>query len=206
MTYGGRTGLVVESDARMSDASSTTSVAPSAAPGAAPSFTPWARWFVPILFTVLIIDQVTKVLVFRIDPASLLSSGWLAQHHNTGVAWGIGNQVPLIVTLITLLLIPLLTWVWWKQFRPCGAAENLAFGAVLGGALGNAIDRVLTQFGHLQGVRDFIVVDLNHIGINYIWPTFNVADAGISCGVVLLALLSLLKRPAPTAPGAQAVI
>jgi signal peptidase II len=198
MTYGGRTGLVVESDARMSDASSTTSVAP--------DFQPWARWFVPILLVVLMVDQVTKVWIFRMDPASLSSSTWLAQHHNTGVAWGIGNQAPLIVTLITLLLIPLLTWVWWKQFRPCGAAENLAFGAVLGGALGNAIDRVLTQFGQLQGVRDFIVVDLNHIGINYIWPTFNVADAGISCGVVLLALLSLLRRPAPTAPGTQAVI
>jgi signal peptidase II len=198
MTYGGRTGLVAESDARMSDASSTTAVAP--------EFTPWVRWFVPILLAVLIVDQVTKVWVFRMDPASFSPSGWLAQHHNTGVAWGIGNQAPLIVTLITLLLIPLLTWVWWKQFRPCGAAENLAFGAVLGGALGNAIDRVLTQFGQLHGVRDFIVVDLNHIGINYIWPTFNVADAGISCGVVLLSLLSLLRRPAPIAPGAQAVI
>lgn len=186
----------------MSDASSTTSVAPDVAPG----FPRWARWFVPILLGVLVVDQVTKVLIFRLDPASLSPNGWLAHHYNTGVAWGIGNQMPLVVTLITLLLIPLLTWVWWTQFRPSGAAENLAFGAVLGGALGNAIDRVLTQFGQLQGVRDFIVVDLNIIGINYIWPTFNVADAGISCGVVLLALLSLLRRPVPTAPGAQAVI
>ncbi|HEX3134975.1 MAG TPA: signal peptidase II [Planctomycetota bacterium] len=182
----------------MSDASSSTSVGP--------VVRPWARWFVPTLLAVLIVDQITKIWIFRLDPASLSPSGWIAQHHNTGVAWGIGNQAPLIVTLVTLLLIPLLTWVWWKQFRPCGAAENLAFGAVLGGALGNAIDRVLTQCGQLQGVRDFIVVDLNHIGINYIWPTFNVADAGISCGVVLLALLSVLKRPAPTAPGTQAVI
>ena len=165
----------------------------------------WARWFVPMLLGVLVVDQVTKIWIFSLDPASLRDNGWLAQHWNTGVAWGIGNQAPLLVTLITLGLIPLLTWVWWKQFRPCGVPENLAFGAVLGGALGNAIDRVLTQFGQLQGVRDFIVADLNHVGIPYIWPTFNVADAGISCGVVVLAVLSLLKRPAPT-PGAQAVI
>jgi len=198
MTYGGRTGLVAESEARMSDVSSSTAVAP--------DFKAWARWFVPILVAVLIVDQVSKFWIFSLNPLTL--PAWLAQHYNTGVAWGIGNQAPLIVTLITLILIPLLTWVWWKQFRPCGAAENLAFGAVLGGALGNAIDRVLTQFGlgQFAGVRDFIVVHLNPIGIDYTWPTFNVADAGISCGVVALALLSLLKRPASTAPGAQAVI
>ena len=168
----------------------------------------WARWFVPPLLAVLIIDQVTKAWIFNLDPSTLSPTGWLAQHYNTGVAWGLGNQMPLIVTLVTMILIPLLAWVWWKQFRLCGAAENLAFGAVLGGALGNAIDRVLTQmqFGDLRGVRDFIVVDFRPLGIEYVWPTFNVADAGISCGVVALALLSLFKRPASAPPGAHAVI
>lgn len=164
----------------------------------------WARWFVPPLVIVLILDQVTKFWIFSLSRDAL--PVWMDHHHNTGVAWGIGNQAPLLVTLITLVLIPLLTWVWWKQFRLCGAAENLAFGAVLGGALGNAIDRVATQFGQMDGVRDFIVINLNHVGIDYIWPTFNIADAGISCGVVVLALLSLFKRPAPPAPGVQAVI
>jgi signal peptidase II len=84
--------------------------------------------------------------------------------------------------------------VWWKQFRPLGPWENLAFGAVMGGAIGNAIDRVLSQFGMVGGVRDFIYVDLNMIGIDYIWPTFNVADAGICCGVILLVALSFFKR------------
>lgn len=167
---------------------------------------PWAPYFVPMLLGVLVVDQITKIWVFRLDPATFRSDGWLAQHYNTGVAWGIGNQMPLVVTLVTLVLIPLLTWVWWRQFRTVGSIENLAFGAVLGGALGNAIDRVLTQFGALGGVRDFIVVDLNIIGINYVWPTFNIADAGISCGVVALAVLSLFGRSAPTQPGARAVI
>jgi signal peptidase II len=164
----------------------------------------WARWFVPPLLVVLILDQITKFWIFSLPHEAL--PAWMDQHHNTGVAWGIGNRAPFVVTLVTLVLIPLLAWVWWRQFRRAGAAENLAFGAVLGGALGNAIDRVLTQFGQMQGVRDFIVINLNHVGIDYIWPTFNVADAGISCGVVALALLSLFKRPAPPPPGVQAVI
>ncbi len=166
---------------------------------------PWARYFVPMLLGVLVADLVTKDLVFRLDPASLHPDGWLAHHYNTGVAWGIGNQMPLVVTLITLFMIPLLTWVWWRQFRLVGRVENLAFGAVLGGALGNFFDRVLTQFGVFGGVRDFIVVDLNIIGINYVWPTFNIADAGISCGAVTLAVLLLFGRSAPTQPGTRPV-
>jgi signal peptidase II len=178
-----------------------------ASAGTAPAITTgrfWARWFIPPLLAVLVLDQATKFWIFSLSRDAL--PPWMDQHFNTGVAWGIGHQAPLLVTLITLVLIPLLTWVWWKQFRPCGAAENLAFGAVLGGALGNAIDRVATQFGHMSGVRDFIVIDLNQIGIAYVWPTFNIADAGISCGVVALAMLALFKRPAPPPPGVQAVI
>lgn len=177
--------------------------APVSAPVASPG-QDWMRWFIPPLVLVLIIDQVTKFWIFSLERGSLPI--WMDHHHNTGVAWGIGSQMPLIVTLVTLILIPLLTWVWWSQFRSIGAAENLAFGAVLGGAFGNAIDRVLTQFGQMQGVRDFIVADLRPLGIEYTWPTFNVADAGISCGVVALALLSLFKRPASAPPGARAVI
>lgn len=164
----------------------------------------WARWFVPPLVGVLILDQVSKFWIFSLERGSLPT--WLDHHYNTGVAWGIGNQMPFLVTLVTLVLIPLLAWVWWSQFRQVGAAENIAFGAVLGGALGNAVDRVSTQFGQMQGVRDFIVADLNPLGIDYVWPTFNIADAGISCGVVALALLSLFKRPASAPPGARAVI
>ena len=171
---------------------------------AQPAVRPWARWFVPPLLLVLIVDQISKIWVFSLPHASL--PRWMDQHLNTGVAWGIGNQMPLVVTLVTVVLIPVLTWVWCKQFRPWGAWENLAFGAVLGGAFGNAIDRVLTQCGQLGGVRDFLVVNLNIIGIDYIWPTFNVADAGISCGVVTLVVLSLFKRPAPASAGVQTAI
>ena len=180
----------------MSDASDSTPMASDQLP--------WARWFVPPLLLVLVSDQLTKFWIFSLEHRTL--PPWIDHHYNTGVAWGIGNQMPFLVTMVTLVLIPLLAWVWWKQFRHGGAAENLAFGAVLGGALGNAIDRVLTQFGQLQGVRDFIVVDFRPVGIEYIWPTFNLADAGISCGVVALALLSVFKRPASAPPGARAVI
>jgi signal peptidase II len=174
-------------------------------PSAPAPFGPWTRWFVPALLVVLVLDQVSKEWIFSF-PDERGFPAWIARSYNTGVAWGLGNSMPLVVTLITALLIPVLVVVWWRQFRPLGPWENLAFGAVLGGALGNGIDRVLTQFGRLEGVRDFVMVDLRVVGIDYIWPTFNVADAGISCGVVLLVMLSLFKRPVDAPPKASALV
>jgi signal peptidase II len=74
--------------------------------------------------------------------------------------------------------------------------ENLAFGLVLGGALGNAIDRVAFRLGRLGGVRDFIHVDLGFWPLNP-FPTFNLADSGITVGFALLVLLSLRTTSDP---------
>jgi signal peptidase II len=66
---------------------------------------------------------------------------------------------------------------------------GLAFGLVLGGAVGNLIDRVLYGW-----VLDFIHVWVRIGGNTYSWPDFNVADSAISTGAVLL-ILSELRRP-----------
>lgn len=62
-------------------------------------------------------------------------------------------------------------------------SEALALGAVMGGALGNFVDRVFRGEGFLDGaVIDFIDFSF--------WPTFNVADSGITLGVIALLILS----------------
>lgn len=77
-----------------------------------------------------------------------------------------------------------------------------ALGAVAGGALGNLVDRILTG----RGVTDFI--DVGTGGWRF-W-TFNVADAGVTCGAILLAVLlwweereQKLESSAPSAPQAK---
>jgi signal peptidase II len=73
----------------------------------------------------------------------------------------------------------------------------LALAGVLGGAVGNLIDRV--RYGAVVDfVFNFIVIDGDIKG----WPVYNVADIGISCGVVALALELLTQREAPAAPTA----
>ena len=182
-----------------------------AAPPAPRAGVRWPLWFWPCLVAVLVADQLTKQWLFALPitfPHGVHNPGpisgfpsWFERSYNPGVAWGVLREWPGAVTALTLVLIPLLSTVWWRHFRTLGAVENLAFGAILGGALGNGLDRLRAYGGGLRGVRDFISVDLHPLGIHYVWPTFNVADAGISVGFVLLAALAL-ARP-KLASGAQ---
>ena len=168
--------------------------AAAAAPVAAAS-SRWAAIFAPVLLATLAIDQASKYYLFALPDSAELPS-WLERAVNPGVAWGVFGGSPNAVVAMTLALIPLLTWVWWRHFRR-GVAENTAFGLILGGALGNGWDRVTAAsrpaWHGARGVRDFILVDLNAVGIDYRWPNFNLADAAICVGFILLVLLAWRK-------------
>ncbi len=168
-----------------------------------PVCTTWARWFLPALLLVVALDQLSKWLIFALPPGAVLPH-LLVRAVNTGVAWSIGNGHLPAVALLTLVLIPVLSWMWWRYFRALGPAENLACGMLLGGAVGNAIDRLLALFGWFgfTGVRDFISVDLGFWPCHP-FPTFNLADSGITCGFILLLLMSSI-RSAPTDARTQA--
>ncbi|MBA3684745.1 MAG: signal peptidase II [Planctomycetes bacterium] len=160
-------------------------------------FRSWAPWFWPVAIAVAVLDLWSKAVIFARYPSGAQFSWWGETTYNTGVAWGLFGSYPHAVTVLTLLLIPALAVVWWTQFRTTGRPANLAFGCIIGGAVGNAWDRVMTSLvgpaGGYSGVRDFIRIDLHGIGIPYVWPNFNVADAAISTGFVILVSLVLFK-------------
>jgi signal peptidase II len=96
----------------------------------------------------------------------------LFSNHDGSGAW--------ILSLVALVITGfMLVWLWRAQ----GRLLVLGLGLVIGGALGNVIDRV--RFG---AVFDF----LSFYYQSYAWPAFNVADSGISVGVGLLLLDSFL--------------
>lgn len=134
---------------------------------------------------VLLADVVSKVVVVAtLDgrPPVRLLGGLLTLTHgrNPGAAFGIGTSATLLFSVVALLVVGVVLRVL-PRVRHAGWA--LALGLLLGGALGNLVDRVLRDPGPLRGA----VVDW--IRVPY-WPTFNLADCGIVVGGLLAALLS----------------
>ena len=107
--------------------------------------------------------------------------------YNTGAAFSMLNNQPLLLTGFTsLVFIGLLVYGLLRSHML--KSELLGLALILGGALGNLIDRV--RLGH---VIDFLDV----VAIHY--PVFNVADSFIFCGVILWGAMQLKSQPQPEA-------
>ena len=123
-----------------------------------------------------------------------LIPGWIHLQHvqNHGAAWSILAGHTTLLILFTLAVIALLV-VSAKELARQGALSATAFGLILGGALGNFLDRATQGY-----VTDYFDLD-TPIAWLQTFPVFNVADSALTVGVVLILLASLLKqlRPAP---------
>lgn len=155
------------------------------------------------LFIVLF-DQATKWLVVQRLPLYEdlpLISGLLSLQHvrNSGAVFGFlsGAQIPFkpyVFALTSALALAALTY----YARTIPAEEKLprfALSLVIGGAIGNLIDRV--RFGY---VVDFVKVYWE----THVWPNFNVADSAISIGLVLLIIDSFRPREREAVGAAKA--
>lgn len=110
---------------------------------------------------------------------------------NTGAAFSVLEGHPKLLAAFSLLAIGLLIFLVARPAR-AHLGTTLAFGAIAGGAAGNLWDRA-----YLGCVRDFIHAWWG----SYHWPTFNVADSCIFCGIAGLVLMELCrggrKEPEP---------
>jgi signal peptidase II len=137
---------------------------------------------------VIVLDQVTKhwiVSFFSTKPLGysvpiLGPIVTLEYVQNTGVAFSL-LQGQVVMFLFIALAIGVIGYLYWRSRETGSLALKLSFGLVLGGALGNLIDR----FSHAY-VVDFIHFQIPHI---FDFAVFNVADSAISIGVVLLAIM-----------------
>jgi len=128
--------------------------------------------------TVVVADQVTKSLAesrLEAGPVHVLGPLYFNLQYNTGSAFSLLTGWAPLLVVVALVLVGVLAVLAWRTRRP-GVA--LALGLVLGGALGNLTDRLVRS--HHGAVVDFI--DFRF------WPTFNLADASIVIGLVLLAI------------------
>ncbi|MFP4079924.1 MAG: signal peptidase II [Ectothiorhodospira sp.] len=139
------------------------------------------------------LDQLTKRVaeyqLTQFAPMEILPFLDLSLVYNTGAAFSLlgaagGWQRWLFTALALGVSVVLIEWM--RRLQPDERLTATALALVLGGAVGNLIDRL--WHGH---VIDFI--DLHYAG--YHWPAFNVADSAITVGAVLLIATSLLPEP-----------
>ena len=127
------------------------------------------------------LDQLTKWALVRAlgpgQPASRVEvgGGWLALEYseNRGAAFGLLNGMAPMLAIASIVILLGLLLHHLSAGRP-SVWQTVAVGAILGGAIGNFIDRV----------RHGYVVDFVSVGP---WPNFNLADSAITVGVVVLA-------------------
>ncbi|MDQ1686681.1 MAG: signal peptidase [Frankiaceae bacterium] len=163
---------------------------------------PLTRFGLTIALVVCAIDQAVKLWllnvfdlanrgIVRLTPFLDLVLTW-----NTGISYGLfpqesdfGRYVLLALKLAAVLVL----WVWLARAEQRLTA--LSLGLIIGGAFGNAIDRL--AYG---AVADFVLFHITTPGFNFTWYVFNLADAAIVAGVIGLLYESLFGGHAAKAP------
>ena len=144
------------------------------------------RWLI-LSAIVVLVDQITKLLAVKHllgRPPVVVVPGFFdfSLVYNTGAAFGLLNKAEgwqnvffiAVATLVSLFLV-----VSLSRMNRSDTQIAIAFALILGGAVGNVIDRI--QQGY--------VVDFIHwFYQDWHWPTFNIADSAITIGAVLLVL------------------
>lgn len=138
--------------------------------------------YILLIALLIAVDQIVKGFVAtRMDLFQSIEL-WqfikLTYIHNTGAAFGILNGSRILFVLFTAALLVLVALVWRKDWMK---RYYCAVSLILGGALGNCIDRIFRGY-----VVDFI--DFTY------WPVFNIADIAVVCGTILLAVLILTAK------------
>lgn len=177
-----------------------------------------------VSFVVILLDQVSKILVkgFTIPAFNFHYDGmYLGQRipvigdffrltfiENPGMAFGFdpGSEVKLWISLFSLLASFGLL-IYFYLIRNQKLSLRLAIAFILGGAVGNLIDRLLYGvvygyaplfYGKVVDFFDFDFLDVTILGRHYErWPIFNVADAAVSIGVLILILFYKKSKEEP---------
>ncbi|MGB2813821.1 MAG: signal peptidase II [Dehalococcoidales bacterium] len=149
-----------------------------------------ARWrylvFFFVALFVIVADQLSKAWIRSSLPEghTMLRLGFfrITHVHNTGAAFGLFPDQSLVLTIFALIASAVILFfvVYGYRYYPWlgSTAITLVLGMVLGGTVGNLVDRF--RFGY---VTDFI--DFGY------WPVFNIADSAVTIGVILFVLLLL---------------
>ena len=173
---------------------------------------PWRRsaatraWAGLVVLAIVLLDQLVKALVaarFELGERIPVVSGLfdLTYTLNPGGVWGLGREMATFPRAIVFLALPvaitaLAVYYAWS-LPSADRFRHAAISLVIGGAIGNLIDRLRVD---PPAVIDFL---LFHFREHY-WPAFNIADSAICVGVAALLVSSFFEESAPDEPRASA--
>ncbi len=144
---------------------------------------------------VIILDQLSKYIVSDLlrlyESVVVLPFFSITLLHNSGAAFsflaGAGGWQRWLFTVIAVVVsVAIIAWI--KRLLATEKWQAAALSLILGGALGNVIDRL--RFGYVVDFLDFYYQQWH-------WPPFNVADSAITVGVAILLLVALIERKRP---------
>ncbi|MCK4695008.1 MAG: signal peptidase II [Candidatus Cloacimonetes bacterium] len=147
-----------------------------------------------ISLVLIFIDQLSKYFIRKfLDVGEVIKVTkklvWITNIQNTGAAFSFsfGSHLlnKIIFIIITIAAIVLIIYLFNKSKTKI---EKVTFAMILGGALGNLIDRIL-----LGSVTDFIWCDFPDV-IMIRWPVFNIADSCIVIAIILMMVYTLFHR------------
>ena len=157
-------------------------------------------WPLVAAAVIIAVDQWTKALVVAAVPAGAVGWSWggdffqLTHMRNTGVAFSMGDGLPAGVRRVIFIALPLLilgaiaVYTWLD--KSLTSLQRWALGCILGGGLGNIIDRIFRP----DGVVDFLSFKFYGILGMERFATFNVADSAVTIGGALFLLSLLLGK------------
>lgn len=157
------------------------------------------RW-IALSLLVIAADHAAKAVILHTLPLyhsqPLLPWLSLTTMYNTGVAFSMFQQLPGVSFVVVAAVVSVGILVWVYRYPHAPALQAAGFCLILGGAVGNAIDRL--TWGHVVDFIDF------HVGAWH-FPAFNLADSAITIGVIVLLLDMLIdirraRRPHPQRP------
>lgn len=137
---------------------------------------------------VTILDQISKIIVQSVKPTGAKNPGFIDFRltYNQGAAFSFMDNNTLFLAILSLVASVAIIYIIFK-YIPFKAKRliHISMGLILGGCVGNLIDRFMTVFKLRKGVIDFIDI---YIGSWHFPGTFNVADFFLITGVCLIIL------------------
>lgn len=141
-----------------------------------------------ISILILLLDIITKQLVItnllEHQSITIINNFFsITYAKNTGVAFSfLEGYLPLVILITSIIIISILIYI--KKNTP-NKYESICYGLILGGALGNLLDRII--YGYVIDFLDFTI-------FNYNYPIFNIADTFIVIGILILIILSFKEN------------